>query len=153
VRSLDGAIVGGVMVLLGGLALGEAWRLHGLRTQMIAGAVVGDDTFPLAVGLALVGLGVAVLVTRAPAAPAPLPAGPTGARMLASAAVLVAYAALVPYAGYTAGTALAALALFRVMGGHGWGTSLLLAAGTTGVLHLLFRVWLRQPLPAGWPGW
>jgi hypothetical protein len=39
-------MVGGGLILLGILALWEGWRLHGLRTQMVAGAVVGDDTFP-----------------------------------------------------------------------------------------------------------
>ena len=38
---------GGVLILLGGIALVEGWRLHALRTEMVAGAVVGDDTLPL----------------------------------------------------------------------------------------------------------
>jgi hypothetical protein len=151
-RSLDGAIVGSLLVLLGGLALGEAWRLHGLRTEMVAGAVVGDDTFPFAVGAALVALGVATVVVRRPVTRVSLPRGRTGARMVASAGILAAYAALVPHAGYTGSTALASVALFRVMGGYRWGPALLLAAGATGMLHLLFRVWLRQPLPTGWLG-
>ena len=35
----------------------EGWRLHALSTQMVAGAVVGDDTFPDIVGAALLLLG------------------------------------------------------------------------------------------------
>jgi hypothetical protein len=46
-------VVGGILVVLGLFALWEGWRLHALRTQMVAGAVVGDDTFPLIVGAAL----------------------------------------------------------------------------------------------------
>jgi hypothetical protein len=35
------------------------------------------------------------------------------------------------------------------MGAYRWPTALLLGAATTGMLHLIFRVWLLQPLPAG----
>ena len=56
-RLLEGRVVGAVLVLLGILSLREGWRLHALRTQMVAGAVVGDDTFPDIVGAALLLLG------------------------------------------------------------------------------------------------
>jgi hypothetical protein len=144
--------MGSLLVLLGAVALAEGWRLHALRTELIAGAVVGDDTFPLAVGAALVALGVAALAVRLPAARPSCPRGPAAARMLGGAGILVAYATLVPYAGYTGSTALAAVALFRTMGGYRWRLALLLGAGLAGLLHGLFRVWLRQPLPAGWLG-
>jgi len=38
------------------------------------------------------------------------------------------------------------------MGGYRWAVSILLGAVTTGLLYLLFRVWLLQPLPTGWLG-
>jgi hypothetical protein len=70
-------------------------------------------------------------------------------RMLAGAALLVAYAVLVPVLGYTAATALASVALFGGMGGYRWPAALALGAVTTSALYLLFRVWLLQPLPTG----
>ena len=60
-RGREGRVVGGMLVLLGILSLWEGWRLHALRTQMVAGAVVGDDTFPFIVGAALLLLGASIL--------------------------------------------------------------------------------------------
>ena len=149
-RSIDGRIVGAILALLGVLAVREGRRLSILRETLVAGAVVGDDTLPMLVGVALVALGVYLVVAApAPAARVELPRGDVRARMLAGAAVLVAYWALVPWLGYTAGTAIVSTALYRGMGGYGWSAALVLGAISTGVLHLLFRVWLLQPLPTG----
>lgn len=139
------------LILLGILALWEGWRIYGLRTQMVAGAVVGDDTFPLIVGLALVAFG-ATAAFLAPPQPVKvsIPYGEQRGRMLVGAGLLVAYWLIVPYVGYTGSTALVAIGLFRGMGDYRWPVAVLLGAVTTGVLHLLFRVWLLQPLPTGW---
>lgn len=146
----DGRIVGGVLLLLGVAALWEGRRLYALREALVAGAVVGDDTFPIVVGAALVVLGVyLVLAAPPPAARVELPSGAIRARMIAGAGVLAAYWVIVPWLGYTAGTALVSTALFRGMGGYRWGAALLLGLLTTAALHLLFRVWLLQPLPTG----
>jgi hypothetical protein len=143
-------IVGGVLVLLSAVSLWEARRLYRLRTNFVAGAVVGDDTFPMIVGVALAALGVFMLAwARLPAVEAALPRGPVRARMLAGAGLLVAYAVLVPTLGYTAATALVSVALFGAMGGYRWPVAVALGAVTTGALYLLFRVWLLQPLPSG----
>ena len=149
-RSLDGRIVGAILVLLGGLALREGWRLSVLRETLVAGAVVGDDTFPMIVGAALLVLGLYLLFAAPPpAARVELPRGIVRVRMLAGAGVLVAYCLLVPWLGYTGGTAIVSTALYRGMGGYRWPAAILLGAVSTGVLYLLFRVWLLQPLPAG----
>jgi hypothetical protein len=116
----------------------------------VAGAVVGDDTFPMIVGAALVVLGVYLLLAAPPpSARVEFPGGGVRARMLAGAATLVAYWGLAPWLGYTASTAIVSTALYRGMGGYRWPAAVLLAAVSTGVLYLLFRVWLLQPLPAG----
>jgi hypothetical protein len=142
-------VMGGILVGLGVVALGEGVRLHALRTMLIAGAVVGDDTFPLLTGAVLVPLGIYAMAGRlVPVSAAPLP-GSARTRMLWGAGLLAAYWTALPYLGYTAATALASTALFRAMGGYGWPAALLLGAGTTGAFHLIFRVWLVQPLPAG----
>lgn len=146
----DEKLAGGVLVVLGALAFVEGRRLVALRTEMLAGAVVGDDTFPMlvAVSLCLVG-GYLLLARGRPPARPPLPGGAVRSQMCWSAGALIAYCALVPYLGYTASTLVGSTALFRTMGRYRPATCLLLAVVTTGALHLLFRVWLRQPLPAG----
>lgn len=145
--------VGGALILLGGLALGEGWRLRALRTQMVAGAVVGDDTMPLIVGAALLVLGILVaFVAPPPPVKVAFPSGPQRARMLATAGLVVGYWVILPYLGYTAGTAVVALGLYRTMGGYRWPIAILLASATTALLFLMFRVWLLEPLPTGWLG-
>jgi len=149
-RSIDGRIVGAILVLLGGLALREGRRLSTLRETLVAGAVVGDDTFPWIVGGALLVLGVYLLFAAPPPrARVELPHGAVRTRMLTGAGWLVAYGLLVPWLGYTGGTAIVSTALYRGMGGYRWPAAVLLGAASTGLLYLLFRVWLRQPLPAG----
>ena len=58
-RGVAGAVL---LLLLGTVALIEARRLATLREEMVAGAVVGDDTFPWVIGAALVLLGLYILV-------------------------------------------------------------------------------------------
>lgn len=151
-RLSDGKVVGGIMILLGIFALVEGRRIYALREQMVAGAVVGDDTFPLLVGLALLLLGGAAAFTRIPSVNVTLPAATERARMLWGAGILVSYWLILPYLGYTGSTALVSTGLYRAMGGYRWPVSILLGGVTTGLLYLLFRVWLRQSLPAGWLG-
>jgi len=145
--------MGGILIALGLVAVAEGSRLYTLRTQMVAGAVVGDDTLPLITGIALVVFGVLVAAVAPPRpVKATVPAGPQRVRMLAAAALLVAYWLILPYVGYTGSTALVSIGLYRTMGNYGWPMAALLAAATTGVLFLMFRVWLLQPLPTGWLG-
>ena len=144
---------GAALIGLGGLALVEGWRLHALRTQMVAGAVVGDDTLPLLVGAALLAFGVLVaVVAPPPSVKVTWPAGPQRAQMLAAAGLLLAYWFMLPYVGYTGSTALVSIGLYRTMGNYRWSIATLLGAVTTGCLFLMFRVWLLEPLPAGWLG-
>lgn len=143
-------MVGWTLVLLGILSLWEGWRLYALRTQMVAGAVVGDDTFPFIVGAALLLLGASILIiAKPPQMKVARPSGEPRMRMILGAGVLAAYWVIVPYLGYTMGTALVSTGLFRAMGGYRWRLALLLGGATTGLLYLLFRVWLLQPLPTG----
>jgi hypothetical protein len=149
-RSIDGRLVGGILAVLGVLALREGHRLSVLRETLVAGAVVGDDTFPIIVGAALLVLGGYLLFAAPlPSARVELPRGAVRTRMLVGGTVLVAYWLLVPWLGYTAGTAIVSTALYRGMGGYRWPAAILLGAVSTGLLYLLFRVWLLQPLPTG----
>lgn len=149
-RGREGRVVGGMLVLLGILALVEARRLYALRTQMVAGAVVGDDTFPLIVGVAMLLLGAHILLlARLPQVKVAVPYGEPCMRMILGAGVLAAYWVILPYLGYTASTALVSTGLFRAMGGYRWPLALLFGGVTTGALYLMFRVWLLEPLPTG----
>ncbi len=141
--------VGAILIVLGVIALLDGRQLHALREALVAGAVVGDDTMLMAVGVALVLIGVFLLFARLPPVIASLPQGPIRTQMISAAGILVAYWLIVPWLGYTASTGLVALGLFRTMGRYSWPTAALLAALTTGALYLMFRVWLLQPLPSG----
>jgi hypothetical protein len=149
---LDRVVVGALMIVLGVGAVVEARRLHALREAMVAGAVVGDDTFPLIVGAGMILLGVLCVTLRMPAVRVTLPTGTARARMLGGGMLLVANWAMLPSFGYTASTAAVSIALYRAMGGYRWVVATAAGAVTTVLLHLLFRVWLRQPLPSGWLG-
>jgi hypothetical protein len=148
----DRHIVGGTLVLLGVLALLEGWRLHALRSELVAGAVVGDDTFPLLVGVAMIVFGALAMRVRLRSVRLP-PAEPeTRRRMRTTAMIVAAYWVAVPWLGYTVATGLAAIALFRAMGGYPWIVAASSGVAVTTALYLLFRVWLLQPLPGGWFG-
>jgi putative tricarboxylic transport membrane protein len=146
-------VAGAVLTLLGGLALVEARRLSALREEMVAGAVVGDDTFPMILGVSLLLLGGYVLfLARWPASSISFPTGDVRRRIIASAAIFSGYYVITPYLGYTLSTLLASTTLFRTMGAYRWRVAFLMGIVTTGALYLMFRVWLLQPLPTGWLG-
>jgi hypothetical protein len=146
-------ISGVLLTVLGVLALSEAWRLSALREEMVAGAVVGDDTFAWVVGIALVAMGLyALVLARWPAPAVQFPEGAARRQILGSAGALTAYYVVTPVLGYTLATFVVGAALFRVMGGYRWPTVVLISAITTGALYLIFRVWMIQPLPTGWVG-
>jgi putative tricarboxylic transport membrane protein len=146
-------ITGGVLVLLGAVALLEARRLAALREEMVAGAVVGDDTFPRIIGVALLLLGLyLIFLARWPVRPVTFPAGAERRQLVGSAGALVVYYLITPYLGYTVSTLVVATGLYRAMGRFRWPVALLIAGVTTGALYLVFKVWLVEPLPTGWLG-
>lgn len=145
--------MGGVLIALGVVAVAEGWRLRALRTQMVAGAVVGDDTLPLIVGVALLAFGSLVAIVTLPTpVKVAWPVGRQRVQMLVTAGLLVAYWLILPYVGYTGSTALVSIGLYRTMGDYPWALATLLGAVSTGLLFLMFRVWLLEPLPTGWLG-
>jgi putative tricarboxylic transport membrane protein len=146
-------VTGGILVLLGAVAILEARRLASLREEMVAGAVVGDDTFPWIIGASLVLLGLyALFAARWPVTPVRFPVGPERRQLLISGGALVAYYAITPYLGYTLATLVVSTLLYRAMGAYRWPVAAMAGAITTVALYLMFRVWLNEPLPTGWLG-
>jgi hypothetical protein len=80
------------------------------------------------------------------------PSGAQRIQMLSAAGMLAAYWLMLPYVGYTGSTAIVSVGLYRWMGSYRWPIAVLLAAVTTALLFLVFRVWLQEPLPTGWLG-
>ena len=79
-------------MLLGADALIEARRLAALREEMVAGAMVGDDTFPWIIGASFLLLGLyALFVARWPVRPVSFPTGAERRQLLTSAGALAAY--------------------------------------------------------------
>lgn len=146
-------VAGAVLTLLGLVVLVEARRLAGLREEMVAGATVGDDTFPWIIGGALLVLGLyALLVARWPAPKVTFPAGAGRRQLLSSVGALAAYYVLTPYLGYTVSTLVVSTGLYRGIGSYRWPVASLIGCLTTGALYLVFRVLLHEPLPTGWFG-
>jgi nitrate reductase gamma subunit len=137
---------GAVFMLLGVVSLLEARRLRPMRMR----AAVGDDIFPLILGVALLLLG--ALMTFVVKTPSPQPAFPARAiarRMLASLASLLAYWALLPVFGYVPGTFLTSAALFSLFGGYQLRTCLAASALLTAGVYLTFVRLLKMPFPIG----
>jgi putative tricarboxylic transport membrane protein len=146
-------VAAGILLLLGVVALSEARRLSALREEMVAGAVVGDDTFPWIVGTSLLLLGLyALFAARWPATRVSFSSGAERRQLLTSAGALAAYCIITPYLGYTVSTLIISTVLYRAMGAYRWPVALVIAGVTTSALYLMFRVWLVEPLPTGFVG-
>jgi hypothetical protein len=70
-------------------------------------------------------------------------------RLAAYLAALVFYAAALNWLGFSLSTVLVVIFILRVAEGHGWPTTLIIAAGTAVGCHLLFVYWLGAILPTG----
>ena len=62
---------------------------------------------------------------------------------------LTSYVLLLPWIGYLPGTAILLIALVRVMGRVHWGFSLIFGVGVSVLTHVVFKIWLNMPFPAG----
>src|SRR5262245_30505250 len=121
-----------MLTLLGLVVLVEARRLAALREEMVAGAIVGDDTFPWVIGGALLILGMyALLAARWPATRVSFPGGAERRQLITSVGALVAYYVLTPYLGYTVSTLLVSTGLYRAMGSYRWPVAALIGGVTT----------------------
>ena len=146
-------ITGGIFMVLGALGLLESMRLRTYREEIVSGAVVGDDTFPLIIGASLLLLGLyTIFIAGWSTQTVQFPEGSVRHKLVMTVGALCAYCLAMPYLGYTVSTLIASTGLFRIMGGYRWPAAFLIGGATTGALFLIFVVWLVEPLPTGWIG-
>jgi hypothetical protein len=140
--------VAGLAVVLVGLV--AAWLARRLPAQ--AGFGLGPAFLPFWTGLVLAGCGAWLVLHPGPAEGTRAAAREVG-RAALGVALLAGYAVLLEPLGYVGSTALflaaGILGLDRAHPGRAVGLGL----ASAGVLVLIFRVWLRVPLPAGPLGW
>jgi putative tricarboxylic transport membrane protein len=139
--------VGGVIfMLLGVVALLEARRLRPMRMR----AAVGDDIFPMILGVVLLLLGALMaFVVKTPPLKVDFPRKEIARRMIASLACLFGYWALLPVLGYVPSTFLSSALLFYLFGSYRLRTCLVAAALLTACVYLTFIRFLKMPFPIG----
>ena len=129
-----------LLALAAAVVVAEGWRLDGLASPSASGA------FPLLAGGVMAGSAAAIaLAPRRPADALPmLPARAAGVM-----ALLVAFAAAMPFVGFHL-AAFAFLAVtIRLLRGHGTLRAALLAALAVGAVHVVFRLAFTVLLPEG----
>lgn len=129
------------------VALGALWIVAALRMPLWTGFVPQSGFMPLCYGVLLAGLAAAVLVNLflRGAASAEEPVG----KPLIVALVLAASIAGLDLMGFAPSVFLLLLVLFAAVERLALVRSIVVAAGTTAVLYLIFKTWLRVPLPVG----
>jgi hypothetical protein len=133
-------------------ALGLFWIAQSLRLRYWADFAPGSGFLPLWLSVILVALVALFLVESfvrpaAASAPSDQPARP--GRVVAILAGLVVSAAVFEQVGFAAAVGADLVFLLAVVERRSWLETVGVAGGTVLFLHLVFRTWLRVPLPAG----
>jgi hypothetical protein len=127
--------------------LGLLWIIAALRMPLWAGFVPQSGLMPLGYGIVLAVLAAAILANlflqNAPKAEEPI-----GKPLVVLLALAAAIAGL-ELIGFAPSAFLLLLVLFAVVERLPMARSILVAAGATAVLFLIFRTWLRVTLPVG----
>jgi putative tricarboxylic transport membrane protein len=135
----------GVLLLF---ALGGAWEAH--RLSIGGPGRPGPGFFPFWLALALAMVAVALLLrTAAPRPDADPGARPRYGKVVLALGVGAAYAAVVEPLGFVVTTFVFLVFLLTTIESRRWVSSLAIAAGTALASHVVFKVWLAVPLPAG----
>ena len=124
--------------------LGALWIVAALRMPLWAGFVPQSGLMPLCYGALLVALAGAILLLEK----TPRQEDPVGKPLV----VLLAFAAAIAgleLIGFAPAVFLMLLALFAAVERLPLVRSIAVAAGTTAVLYLIFKTWLRVTLPVG----
>jgi hypothetical protein len=143
-----GAVRGELGLALLFAALGGLWIAKAASMPLWEGFAPDSGFMPLWYGIILTALAGAILANLVLRKE---PAGaeePIGKPLIVLAALAAAIAGL-GLVGFAPSIFLLLLVLFAVVERLPPGRSILVAAGTTAVLFLIFKTWLRVPLPVG----
>jgi len=138
-------ILGILLLLLGLLCLVEGIRVWD--------GIGGTGFMPLLLGIvfALLSLGFLVLRPQNQESPSiPWPAKDVCRKIGLILISLVVYVLLLPWIGFLLGTTFFLTALVWIMGRVRWGYSLAFGVVVSIITHVVFKIWLNMPFPAGW---
>lgn len=139
-------IAGGIFVVMGIVAFVEGLRLSPMRTR----GAVGDDTFPLVLGVVMIILGAIQVFFPAPVKKGVTwPKGKQAVLMAQGFAALVLFWCLLTYVGFPVASFIATAGLFYTIGRFRWYNALIFSAILTGVFYAMFAIWLEMPFPRG----
>lgn len=139
-------IAGAIFIFLGAISLIESFRLRTLRIR----DAVGDDTFPLILGVVLLGLGILkTFIIKEPSRQIIFPRGKVARKIIVSMVTLFAYWGCLEFLGYLVSTFLSSLVLFNMFGDYRWRFCLVASIVTTASLYLIFIRFLKMPFPVG----
>ena len=126
-------------------AVGGLWIFRAARMPLWEGFAPDSGFLPLIYGLLLSALALAAMAQVLTAGET----GPTQAfrKPLLVLAVLIATVSALPVAGFAISVFALLLFLYAVVERLPWLNAALVSAATTGVLYLVFKVWLSVPLP------
>lgn len=137
---------GAIFMLLGVVSLLEARRLHPMRMR----EAVGDDIFPMILGMVLLVLGTLMtFIVKTSPLKVNFPEKEIARRMIASLACLFGYWAILPILGYAPSTFLSSTLLFYFFGGYRLRICLVAATLLTACVYLIFIHFLKMPFPIG----
>ena len=126
-------------------AVGGLWILRAARMPLWEGFAPDSGFLPLIYGLLLTALALAAMgqiLSAGEAAPTQEFRKPL--RVLA---ILIAAVSALPLAGFAISVFALLFLLYAVVERLPWLNAALVSAATTGVLYLVFKVWLGVPLP------
>jgi hypothetical protein len=146
-------VTGERLVALVFLTLGGAYLWIALGFPMGSAARPGPGLFPVAVGVLICVVAMAMVV-RAATEPATRGERATveadaRARVAVTAAALVGFCLALPYLGYAVASFVFVALLLKWLGGGRWVAAIAIALATTAVSYVLFSALLGVPLPRG----
>jgi hypothetical protein len=133
-------VCGGLLLVLGALALVEALRLRDDWQ--------GAKLMPAVVGLVLIALGLFHLIAP-PGGVMEWPESRARRRVALMFLTLVAYVAALTPLGFLPATGLFVLVVVRALAAYSWPVTVVVSVTTALVSHVVFKHWLGMPLPSG----
>jgi putative tricarboxylic transport membrane protein len=136
----------GLLLITAGAVIAEGVRLDGLASPSSAGA------FPVLAGLVMAVCAIAIGLGRVRAGFGVATAQPAlPGRVALVMALLVAFAAALPYLGFHLAAFVFLAVAIRLLRGHGTLHAVLVAAVSVAAIHVVFRLVFSVLLPEGLP--